>query len=144
MSPDTGGVDDSARVRVAFPCEQEDCLREAATVEVTRRGQLYIDEDQDMIYRIFPSAQGTIRVTGFLLYTNVCDRVPDIKATLAAVHAIDTAALYAMRREWVPFYCSECGRSFCGEHWNLKATFDWGFDFYSGTCPVGHPHVVGH
>jgi hypothetical protein len=141
---DTGRVEDSVRLRVAFPCLHEGCPRTAATVEVTRRGQLYIDEEQDIIYRIFPEAQGTIRVNGFLPYTSFSTQVTDFAAAATAVRAVDAAALHAVDRTWVPFYCHQCDRSFCGEHWDLKATFDWGFDYYSGTCPVGHPHFIDH
>ncbi|MGH3973945.1 MAG: hypothetical protein ACRDS9_11580 [Pseudonocardiaceae bacterium] len=138
------GVENPVRLRVAFPCQHEGCLRTAATVEVTRRGQLYIDEEQDIIYRIFPDAQGTIRINGFLPYTGFSTHVTDLATTAGAVRAVDAAALFAVDRTWVPFYCRDCDRSFCGEHWNLKATFDWGFDYYSGTCPVGHPHFINH
>ncbi|MGH8966261.1 MAG: hypothetical protein ACRDXB_13165 [Actinomycetes bacterium] len=116
----------------------------AASVEVIRRGQLYIDEDQDIIYRIFPEAQGMIRINGFLPYTGFSTHVTDHARTASAVRAIDAAALFAVDRSWVPFYCQHCDRSFCGEHWKLKAIFDWGFDHYSGTCPVGHPHFIDH
>jgi hypothetical protein len=127
-----------------FPCQHEDCAHTAAVVEVSRRGQLYINDEQDIIYRIFPDAQGTIRITGFLPYTSFCNQVHNLAATLRAARAIDAAALHALDRTWVPFYCPQCDRSFCGGHWNLKPTFGWGFDYYSGTCPVGHPHVIDH
>jgi hypothetical protein len=144
LASDTGPVEDPVRLRTAFPCQYEDCQRTAAIVEVIRRGQLYIDGEQDIIYRIFPETQGMIRVNGFLPYTSFSTHVTDLATTADAVRAIDAAALHAMQRTWVPFYCHQCGRSFCGEHWNLKATFDWGFDYYSGTCPVGHPHFIDH
>jgi hypothetical protein len=140
---DTGGVD-SGRVRGMFPCQDGECARAAAVVEVSRRGQLYINDEQDIIYRVFPDAQGTIRIIGFLPYTNFCSQVPNLAATIRAVRAVDAAALHALDRTWVPFYCSQCDRSFCGGHWNLTPTFGWGFDYYSGTCPVGHPHVIDH
>jgi hypothetical protein len=138
------GVEDAVRLRVAFPCQYEGCPRTAATVEVTRRGQLYIDEEQEIIYRIFPDAQGTIRINGFLPYTGFSTHVTDLVTTADAVRAADAAALFVVDRTWVPFYCHHCDRSFCGQHWNLKATFNWGFDHYSGTCPVGHPHFINH
>jgi hypothetical protein len=141
---DTGSVDDPARLRVAFPCQHKDCRRAAAIVEVTRRGQLYIDAEQDIIYRVFPEAQGTIRITGFLPYTSFSTRVPNLAATVSAVRTIDAAALHALDRAWVPFYCHQCDRSFCSEHWDLKPIFDWGFDHYSGACPIGHPHFIDH
>ena len=137
-------MEDSARLRVAFPCQHEGCQRVAAIVEVTRRGQLYIDEEQDILYRIFPEAQGTIRLNGFLPYSRFSAHVTDLAATAGAVQAIDAVALHSVDRTWVPFYCHQCDRCFCGEHWNLEATFDWGFDYYSGTCPVGHPHFIDH
>jgi hypothetical protein len=137
-------VDDPARLRIPFPCQHDGCLRAAAIVEVSRRGQLYINDEQDIIYRVFPDAQGTIRIIGFLPYTSFASQVPDLAATILAVQAIDAAALYALDRTWIPFYCPDCDRSFCGDHWNLKPTFDWGFDHYSGTCPVGHPHFIDH
>lgn len=113
-------------------------------VEVTRRGQLFINDEQDIIYRVFPGAQGTIRTIGFLQYTSFATQVSDHAATAGAVRALDAAALHALDRAWAPFYCHSCDRSFCAEHWNLRATFDWGFQYYSGTCPAGHPHFIDH
>jgi hypothetical protein len=141
---DTGSVDHPARLRVAFPCQHRDCQRAAALVEVTRRGQLYIDAEQDIIYRVFPDAQGTIRITGFLPYTSFSTRILNLAATLDAVHAIDAAALHALDQTCVPFYCPRCDRSFCSKHWDLTPTFSWGFDHYSGSCPIGHPHFIDH
>lgn len=135
---------DSGRLRVAFPCQHDGCPRAAAIVEVSRRGKLYVNDDQDIIYRVFPDAQGTIRITGFLPYTNFSSQVTDLAATSQAARTIDAAALHALDQTWVPFYCPQCGRSFCAEHWELTPTFDWGFDHYSGTCPVGHPHFIDH
>lgn len=135
---------DSGRLRVGFPCQHDGCPRVAAIVEVSRRGRLYVDDEQDIIYRVFPDAQGTIRITGFLPYTNFSSQVNDLAATIQAVRTIDAAALHALDQTWVPFYCPECGRSFCAEHWELTPKFNWGFDHYSGTCPVGHPHFIDH
>lgn len=111
---------------------------------MSRRGQLYINDEQDIIYRVFPHAQGTIRVTDFLPYTSLSHQVPNLDATTRAVRATDAAALHTLDPAWVPFYCPQCDRSFCTEHWVLTSVFNWGFDHYSGTCPVGHPHVIGH
>lgn len=137
-------MDDPARLRVAFPCQHDGCSRAAAIVEVNRRGKLYVNDEQDIIYRVFPEAQGTIRITGFLPYTNFSSQVTDLAATIKAARTIDAAALHALDQTWVPFYCPQCGRSFCAEHWELAPKFDWGFSHYSGTCPVGHPHVIDH
>ena len=135
-------MDDPARLRIPFPCQRAGCSRTAAIVEVSQRGQLYINDEQDIIYRVFPQAQGTIRVTGFLPYTSLFHQIPNLAATVRAVRGTDAAALHALEPAWVPFYCARCERSFCTEHWTLTPTFSWGFDHYSGTCPIGHPHVV--
>jgi hypothetical protein len=137
-------VSDPGRLRITFPCQHEDCSRAAAIVEVSRRGQLYINDEQDIIYRVFPDAQGTIRITGFLPYTNFSSQVVNLAATIQAARTIDAAALHALDHSWVPFYCPRCDRSFCARHWQLKPTFNWGFDHYSGTCPVRHPHFIDH
>lgn len=137
-------MDDLARLRVSFPCQYEGCPKTAAMVEVSRRGQLFVNDEQDVIYRIFPAAQGTIRVTDFLPYTTFSSRVPDYAATAQAARAIDASALHALDHTWVPFYCPHCERSFCTEHWALTPHFNWGFDHYSGTCPIGHPHTINH
>jgi hypothetical protein len=137
-------MDDLARLRVGFPCQYEGCPRTAAVVEVSRRGQLFVNDEQDIIYRIFPAAQGTIRVTGFLPYTSLSNQVPNLAATIAAARAVDAGTLWALDQSWVPFYCPRCERSFCTEHWALQPSFNWGFDHYSGTCPAGHPHFIDH
>ncbi|HEX4103780.1 MAG: hypothetical protein WAN20_06370 [Pseudonocardiaceae bacterium] len=137
-------MDDPARLRIPFPCQHDGCPRAAAIVEVSRRGQLYINDEQDIIYRVFPDAQGTIRIIGFLPYTSFASQIPDLAATVLAVRTIDAAGLYALDRTWIPFYCPQCDRSFCEEHWNLEPSFNWGFDHYSGTCPAGHPHFIDH
>jgi hypothetical protein len=137
-------VDDPERLRIAFPCQHEGCARAAGIVEVSRRGQLYVNDEQDILYRIFPGAQGAIRITGFLPYTNFSRQVVNLAVTIQAARTTDAAALHALNQTWVPFYCPRCDRSFCAEHWALTPTFNWGFDHYSGTCPAGHPHFIDH
>ncbi|MDQ3826078.1 MAG: hypothetical protein M3325_10215 [Actinomycetota bacterium] len=137
-------MENPARLSIAFPCQHDGCPRAAAIVEVSRRGQLYVNDEQHIIYRVFPEAQGTIRITGFLPYTSFCRRVTNLAATIQAARAIDAAALHALDQTWVPFYCSRCDHSFCAEHWVLQPTFNWGFDHYSGSCPDGHPHFIDH
>ena len=137
-------MDDSARLRIAFPCQHHGCPRAAAIVEVSRRGQLYVNDEQDIIYRVFPEAQGTIRITGFLPYTDFSHQVSNLAAAIQAACSIDAAALHALDQTWVPFYCPRCERSFCAEHWVLQPACNWGFDHYAGSCPDGHPHLIDH
>ena len=54
------------------------------------------------------------------------------------------AVLYELNKEYAPFFCAECGVSYCGTHWKLKPVFDRGFDYYTGNCPVGHKKFIDH
>jgi hypothetical protein len=68
-------------------------------------------------------------------------------ATLAAaIERRDFDALRAECREFAPFWCRTCRRSYCREHWTLEAVFDppGQFDYYGGSCPLGHPTMIDH
>ncbi len=120
------------------------CTAVAATVDVIPRGQAYPEGAHDPVPEVFPEVGGTVRVTGFLPYTGFSTAVPDLAAAVAAVRAVDAGALHALDHAWTPFYCRHCDRSYCGEHWDLHPVFDWGFDYYRGSCPAGHPHMIDH
>jgi hypothetical protein len=69
-----------------------------------------------------------------------------LQEVAAAIASADPAALYAVEPLWAPFYCSECERVYCHEHWQFRLVFDeeW-TDWYEetvGTCPRGHERVV--
>lgn len=64
----------------------------------------------------------------------------------SALAAGDAAALYSVEPLWAPFYCSQCGRSYCHDHWQFRLVFDedwpdW-YDETIGTCPRGHQRVL--
>jgi hypothetical protein len=55
----------------------------------------------------------------------------------------DAAALYALDPEFAPFYCPECERTYCGEHWRTEDVFADGFhESIRGTCPEGHARLL--
>lgn len=116
-------------------------------VELVPNGARYADGDADPLHRLQPSGRGTFRLSGFLPYTNYSLTVADYETTVAAVRDAGDGAdgvLHEINGEYAPFFCRHCHRSYCGDHWNLTATFDYGFDYYSGTCPYGHRKFIDH
>lgn len=119
-------------------------------VELIPKGAAYADGQKDILHELdFPgfSGQGTFRVSDFLLYANYSTDVADYEAVLDAVRGAgdDVAVvLYGLDKEYAPFFCAKCGCSYCGTHWKLKPSFDHGFDYYSGDCPVGHRKFIDH
>jgi hypothetical protein len=67
---------------------------------------------------------------------------PETPAVRAAI--ADAAALYALDPELAPFFCPECRRTYCGDHWETRDVFDDdGFhDSIRGTCPEGHERML--
>ena len=55
----------------------------------------------------------------------------------------DAAALFAIDREYAPFWCPRCGSSYCRDHYRAWAVYDDGFfDCYRGVCPEGHERML--
>jgi hypothetical protein len=125
------------QVHLAIACQFPDCLKVAAVVE--------LDPIEPGAAR--RTDTGTIRVYGFLPFAKVGTSVYNYGNTVAVVlDAGDdaAAALHAINSVYTPFFCRECRRSYCGQHWNLEPVFDFGFDYYWGTCPSEHPHFIDH
>lgn len=63
----------------------------------------------------------------------------DVRAAIASA-----AALYALDPELTPFYCPDCTRSYCGEHWRRENVFedDYFHEGIRGTCPEGHERLL--
>jgi hypothetical protein len=115
-------------------------------VELIPRGAAYADGQHDVLHE-FDSVTGTFRVSGFLPYANYSLDVREYEAVVAAVEGAgdDVAAvLYGLGKDFAPFFCAECRCSYCGTHWELRPSFDHGFDYYSGACPVGHRKFIDH
>lgn len=59
---------------------------------------------------------------------------------VAALQAPDAGRLYALHEYCAPFYCPECKKCYCLEHWNP-------FHYYSrdvthGNCPLKHHRII--
>ncbi|GAA2456253.1 hypothetical protein GCM10010191_89530 [Actinomadura vinacea] len=119
-------------------------------VELVPNGGRYADGNTDLLHQIQltdSTSSGTIRLSGFLPYTEYSMQVTDYEATTTAVQnagADAASVLHEIDKEYAPFYCRHCLRPYCGQHWQLKATFDHGFDYYSGSCPYGHRKFIDH
>jgi hypothetical protein len=73
--------------------------------------------------------------------------VPGIQVDLATIEAalrgLDAAALYAIDREYAPFWCRSCAKSYCRACWVVWVDYDEGFyDCTRGRCPEGHERIM--
>ena len=61
----------------------------------------------------------------------------------AALRNSDAAALYKVERLWAPFYCAQCARVYCRNHWKVLPVYDGDFfDCSYGYCPEGHKRLI--
>ena len=66
-----------------------------------------------------------------------------LKRAATALRSGDPAALYAIDREYAPFWCPTCRASYCREHYRSWTAFDDGFfDCIRGECPAGHERML--
>lgn len=81
---------------------------------------------------------------------DITERVPmaECDALAAAIRAADIAALYRLNPLWAPFYCPECDRVYCRDHWRVELSFEdepglpgW-YDCAHGSCPAGHRRLI--
>ena len=61
----------------------------------------------------------------------------------AALQNSDAGALYRIEKLWAPFYCPECARIYCVNHWKIVPVYDGDFfDCSHGYCPEGHKRLI--
>jgi hypothetical protein len=121
---DLGGDLDRDAQLVAFPCSL--CDRPAATARLAADSEVIVE--------------GLVcRITQRIERANE----PRLRAILAAR---DACGLRAFDAEWGAFYCPDCDRSYCADHWHFDVRYDddfpgW-YDCTYGTCPAGHRYLV--
>jgi hypothetical protein len=81
-------------------------------------------------------------VTGAL--SQVISRHP--RRVASAVEAADARALWQIDPLWAPFYCPDCGCSYCSQHWSTEVVFaddypGW-YEHTTGRCPEGHTRLL--
>ncbi len=56
---------------------------------------------------------------------------------------LDVERIFGLDREYAPFWCRACGKSYCGECWVVWVDTDEGFyDCTCGCCPEGHQRIM--
>ena len=84
----------------------------------------------------------TISIKDFIGHERVAisGNARDVETTL---QNSDAGALYKVERLWAPFYCPECARVYCVDHWKVIPVYDGDFfDCSYGYCPEGHKRLV--
>jgi hypothetical protein len=120
-----------------FPCAA--CDGVAATVHYLPKGEMHPHSG-------FPSkGNDRLMVQGFLGQLEEVIPKGSMKVW-TAVQQADPAALWKIHPLWAPFYCSDCGKSYCQAHWTTQTHFDddyrgW-YDYTSGRCPEGHERIL--
>jgi hypothetical protein len=68
----------------------------------------------------------------------------DALTLVTEMRADRVAPLAAADPDLFGFFCRECGKTYCGECWDIDPPqFDGSFyDCTSGTCPAGHVQIV--
>lgn len=66
-----------------------------------------------------------------------------VEAAVAALRAQDAWQVWAIDREFAPFWCFRCKKSYCEDHWRTRTRFDDGFfDCIESFCPAGHRQTL--
>ena len=100
------------------------CWKDAGTIELHENGDVQRDSF-------------TSRLTQKLTAPEPFGRLWD------AIAGGDTAAVFAVDPEFAPWWCPECKRIYCGDHWHRWDVFDDGFhDSIRGRCPQGHERML--
>jgi hypothetical protein len=92
------------------------------------------------------TGEGTMQQAGFLgVMTQGIDPAA-YREIAKALWAGDAAHLHRLHVLWAPFYCPDCRKVYCRDHWRIFPPFDSDFpgwyDCAYGTCPEGHRHLV--
>ena len=67
----------------------------------------------------------------------------DLSRLETALRNSDAAALYKIDRLWAPFYCAECSKIYCRNHWKIFPVYDGDFfDCSYGYCPEDHKRLI--
>lgn len=84
-----------------------------------------------------------VSITGGPVSVTLSINRADVERVSDAIVAGDVRALFAIDREFAPFWCPECEASYCGEHYRHWDVYDDGFfDCVRGVCPRGHERML--
>ena len=142
----TPRLDSSRSLWAEAFCEHEGHGVRAATVALLVRSDPGLPSHDPLVFTI-RNAHFAYGVRDFDPFVDGIWDQPDrttVPALAAAVRLRDFDALRAACREYAPFWCRTCQRSYCRDHWALEAVFDPYFDYYRGSCPAGHRTMIDH
>lgn len=116
--------------KAIFRCQV--CMNVAATLELAAAPE---------------APSGELVLTGFLWEGNT----EVVKGHL--VHSLhqaltthDAQRLHTLNPMWAPFYCPQCQRVYCVNHWRITPHFDSDlpgrYSSSHGTCPKGHKRLL--
>lgn len=90
---------------------------------------------------------GQLVMEGFLWESSAeTVKGPTLRSLHQALTTHDAQLLHTLDPMWAPFYCPQCQRVYCVNHWHIMPRFDsdyagW-YDGSHGTCPKGHRRLV--
>lgn len=146
----------SEHLAVEFSCQYPTCTNIAAAVGLITSGLPHPDDQflqRDILESFQPGSAGQISLKGFLQDYRIrritnwsMPLTPDTyQRVAAALRSNDPAALYALDKEYAPFYCTHCHDCFCALHYKLEEVWDEaGLDYWRGACPHGHRKFIDH
>jgi len=89
------------------------------------------------------SRNHTIEIRGFIGHERIVVSESMVAPTQAVLNSGDARALYEIEKLWAPFYCADCNRVYCVDHWTVVPHDDEGFfDYSDGYCPEGHRRMI--
>jgi len=125
---------------VSFYCAS--CGKTAAIVATKRAGEL-VDMGPPLgQQKQFADGLVVDLFLGTMQYSLDSTTLDAVRAVLDQPHP-DPADLRRIRHEFAPFYCPDCHRSYCINHWTTQTLYDDGFyDRTMGLCPNRHLHEL--
>lgn len=95
------------------------------------------------IHREALSKSQTIFINGFIGNERVVLSDDQAHAVKAALQRADPLALYQVDKLFAPFYCPNCVRVYCLQHWTIIPVYDGDFfDCSYGYCPENHKRLI--
>ena len=128
-------------VDARFTCAR--CGNEAGRVTLIPRGAVDpISPGPD----IFAGSMSRIVIDAGRLSITIGRPKVDVDGLASALGAADPAALFAVNREYAPFWCPDCAAIYCAAEWRLWDVFDpewpdW-WEELRGACPNGHERWI--
>jgi hypothetical protein len=111
----------------SFPCDV--CGKPAGTVKLLKH-----------------ETYSSFEIKGFISEISGGIQYGQYEKFYTALKNNDPGTLFRMDFEYAPFYCPECNRCYCSDHWKYWIIYDEEepsyFDYIKGICPKGHKRML--